>query len=211
MEISLTYIIIGITVLISWVAFNKPEVADRLILNPYRVSAANEYYRFITSGFIHAHWGHLLLNMLSFYFFGSIVEIYFGYIWGDAGSYYFIALYLLAIIISDVPSYFKQRHNPQYNSLGASGGVAAIIFASIIFNPLQGICLYFILCLPGFILGSGYLVYSYFAGRKKNDNINHEAHLYGALFGFLFCAVLYPDSIPRFIQQIAEWRLEDYF
>jgi membrane associated rhomboid family serine protease len=205
MTITVTYIIIGITVAISFYSFNKPAVLHALMMNPYKISNQGQYYRFVTSGFIHQHHMHLLMNMFSFYFFGTAVEQIFGYLFGEAGALYFIALYILAIIVSDLPTYLKQRNNPQYNSLGASGGVAAIIFAFIIFQPLQNICLYFVICIPGFILGVGYVVYSYYQGKRSNDHINHEAHLYGALFGLLFCIVAYPYSIVLFYQQISGW------
>ena len=201
----ITFILIGLNVIVSFYAFNRPEVKNALMMNPYRIKRQGQYYRFITSGFIHQHHMHLLVNMFSFYFFGTAIEQIFGILFGAAGNIYFIALYLLAIIVSDLPTYFKQKDNPGYNSLGASGGVAAVIFAFIIFEPLQKICLYFVLCFPGFILGVGYIVYSYYQGRKSNDNINHEAHLYGALFGLVFCIATYPASIPIFIQQISEW------
>lgn len=143
--------------------------------------------------------------MISFYFFGTVVEQIFAVVFGELGSIYFIALYFMAIVVSDLPTFFKHRHNPGYNSLGASGGVAAIIFAFIMFAPLEKICLYFALCLPGFILGTLYVIFSYYQGRKANDNINHSAHLYGALFGLVFCIVLYPSVLPAFIEQIAAW------
>lgn len=155
---ALTYWIIGITVAISWYSFDKPQVLTKLLLNPYTVLRNREYYRFITSGFVHANFSHLLWNMFSFYFFGQVVEFYFNYLFGSAGPILFIALYLVAIIISDLPSYFKHKDNPQYNSLGASGGVAAVVFASILFQPIQDICLYAILCFPGFIFGIAYLL-----------------------------------------------------
>ncbi|MBA4146208.1 MAG: rhomboid family intramembrane serine protease, partial [Cytophaga sp.] len=110
---------------------------------------------------------------------------------------------------SDIPSYFKHRHHPAYNSLGASGGVAAIIFASIVFQPTQKICVYFIFCFPGFILGTAYVIWSYYKGRKANDNINHEAHLYGALFGILFCLVMIPSAILPFVEQLSQFRIQD--
>lgn len=203
---NITFWIIGITVAVSWYSFDKPALLMRLLLNPYRVSKNQEYYRFITSGFVHANFTHLLLNMFSFYFFGSVVEQYFTYFFGDAGNYYFVGLYIIAIVVSDLPSYFKNHNNPRYNSLGASGGVAAVIFASILLQPLQLICIYFIFCLPGFVLGTAYLIWSYYSGKKANDHINHEAHLYGALFGFLFCAILYPRSIMLFIEQIKDFK-----
>ncbi len=148
---------------------------------------------------------HLLFNMFSFYFFGRAIESVFGQIFGNSGALYFIALYILAIIVSDLPSYFKHKNDPRYNSLGASGGVSAIIFAFIIFEPLADICIYFALCMPGFILGTLYIAFSYYQGKKSKDNINHDAHLYGALFGFIFCVVLYPKSLPYFIDQIRNW------
>lgn len=203
-ETPITFILIGITVVISFLAFDRPHLKNALMMNPYYVKRKNQYYRFITSGFIHQHHMHLIVNMFSFYFFGTAIEQIFGYLFGNAGGIYYIALYFLAIIVSDMPTYFKQQNNPHYNSLGASGGVAAIIFAFIIFEPLQSICLYFVLCFPGFILGIGYIIYSYYQGRKSNDNINHEAHLYGALFGFVFCAIMYPASLGIFYNQIAD-------
>ena len=176
-------------------------------MNPYRIQNQKEYYRFITSGLIHANFSHLLWNMFSLYFFGNVVEQYFAFIFGSAWPYFFIALYVLAIIVSDLPTYFKNRNNPGYNSLGASGGVAAIIFASVLFQPLEKICFYFVFCFSGFILAVAYVIYSYYSGRRSNDNINHDAHLYGALFGILFCAVLYPASIPHFIEQVSQWKI----
>lgn len=206
-SITLTTGIIGITVLVSWYVLSKPDILQRMMNNPYRVQKNQEYYRFITSGLIHANFTHLLWNMFSLYFFGRVVEQYFSFIFGEAGPYFFIGFYILAIIVSDLPTYFKNRNNPGYNSLGASGGVAAIIFASVLFQPMEKICLYFVICLPGFILAIVYIIWSYYNGKKSNDNINHDAHLYGALFGVLFCAVLYPSSIPNFIEQVAQWRM----
>jgi membrane associated rhomboid family serine protease len=203
----ITYTIIGVTVLVSMLAFNKPNLLSEFMMNPYKVQTKGQYYRFITSGFIHKDHMHLLLNMFSFYFFGTTIETVFGIIFGDWGNVYFIALYLLAIVVSDLPSYHKNKNNPRYNSLGASGGVAAVIFASIVFQPLQLICIFVALCLPGFILGTAYLIYSYYQGRKANDNINHDAHLYGAVFGFIFCVIMYPPAIGNFFEQIISWKL----
>lgn len=202
----ITYTLMGITVLISMYSFNNEGMLRSFMMNPYMITSRKQYYRFLTSGFIHKDHMHLLLNMVSFYFFGGVMEQVFKSIFGDAGGVYFILLYLIAIIVSDMPTYLKNKNNPGYNSLGASGGVSAVIFASIIFLPLQDICLYFALCMPGFILGTAYLIFSYYQGRKANDGINHDAHLYGALFGFFFCVILYPTSLPRFIEQVMSWR-----
>ncbi|HEY9048826.1 MAG TPA: rhomboid family intramembrane serine protease [Ohtaekwangia sp.] len=202
---TITYIIIGITVVISFIAYSNQGFQQKLIMNPYQVNRKQEYYRFITSGFIHADHMHLFFNMFSLYFFGRTMEYIFNMLFGAAGGFYFLALYLLGIIVSDIPTYMKNRNHPQYNSLGASGGVSAVIFASIIFLPLQDICLYFI-CLPGVIMGTAYIIFSWYQGRKANDNINHDAHLYGALFGLFFCLIVYPDSFPNFIEQIKNWQ-----
>lgn len=206
MSITITYVIIGFTTLISFIAFRDPRTVQRLILNPYVVQQRNEYYRFLTSGFIHRDHVHLLFNMLSLYFFGGAVEYYFESIFGSKGNLYYILLYVLGIIASDIPSFMKHRNNPGYNSLGASGGVASVIFVFILLRPLDDICLYFALCLPGFILGGAYLIFSYYQGRKANDNINHDAHLFGALFGLIFITVLHPRAISEFFVQIMQYR-----
>lgn len=203
----ITYILIGITVAISLYAFKEQSVLQRFIMNPYHISKRGQYYRFITSGFIHNDHMHLIFNMFSLYFFGRAVEMVFAYIFGSTGAIYFIALYILGIVVSDIPTFLKQKNNPRYNSLGASGGVAAVIFAFIIFRPLDDICLYFALCFPGFILGTLYLVFSWYQGRKSNDNINHDAHLYGALFGLIFCIIVYPRSLAIFWDQITQWEV----
>src|SRR5258708_32661377 len=150
---SLTYILIGITVVISMTAFSNEKLMKALMMNPYSINHKQQYYRFLTSGFIHGSHIPLLVNMFSFYFFGSAMERVFSLLFGEAGGAYFLALYLMAIVTSDLPTYFKQRNNATYNSLGASGGVAAVIFAFIIFMPLQKICLYIAFCIPGFIFG----------------------------------------------------------
>jgi len=203
----ITYIIIAVTTVISLYAFQSPSLLASLMMNPYATHRRQQYYRFVTSGFIHKDHMHLLWNMFSFYFFGTAIEREFQVLFGQAGPLYFIALYLLAIVASDIPTYFKHRDNPGYNSLGASGGVAAVIFAFIIFEPLADICLYFALCMPGFILGALYIIYSWYQGRRSADNINHDAHLYGALFGFIFCVIVAPSSIGNFLEEITRWKL----
>lgn len=207
MEFSLTTVLIVITVAISLYAMNKQEVLYKLMMNPYMVVHRGQYFRVITSGFIHKDYAHLIFNMLSFYFFGPYLEYIFTTIFGTLGPVYFILLYILAIIVSDAPTLFKHRNNPGYNSLGASGAVSAVIFACILFNPLMDLYLYFAIPIKAFIFAALYLVYSYISAKRARDGINHDAHLYGALFGVLFCIVLYPDSLQLFIAEISKWRL----
>jgi membrane associated rhomboid family serine protease len=209
--LTVTNVLIGLTVIVSFYAFERPDFLNKLIMNPYRVKHRREYYRFITSGFIHLDHIHIIFNMLSLYFFGTAMEIKFWEVFGPLGYGYFIALYILGIVVSDIPTYFKHRNNPRYNALGASGGVASVIFAFILFLPLEKLYLYFTVPIPGFILGVLYLFFSWHQGRHGKDNINHDAHLYGALFGLVFCIVLYPRVLPEFIEHIKNWRPSDYF
>ncbi len=205
MTFSITIILVIITVAVSFYAFPRPELQARLMMNPYSIKRKRQYERFLTSGFIHKDHMHLIFNMFSLYFLGAAVEREFHILFGATGNVYFVALYLMAIAVSDLPTYFKQQDNPGYNSLGASGGVAAVVFAFIILEPMQYLCIFLAICMPGFVLGSLYIIYSYFQSKRANDNINHDAHLFGSLFGLLFCVVVYPPAIENFFQQVTHW------
>lgn len=204
---SLTLIIILVTVAISYYAWQNPSTLENLILNPYKVSKKGQYYRFITSGFVHADFMHLLFNMLTLWFIGEGIERLFGMLFGGNGRIYFGALYILGIIVSDIPTFLKHRNSANYNSLGASGGVAAVLFAAVLYAPLLEICLYFLLCIPGFIFGILFIGYSYYESRRGSGFVNHDAHMYGAIFGLLFMAAVYPAAVPGFFEQISGWRL----
>ncbi|MGF7215877.1 membrane associated rhomboid family serine protease [Spirosoma lacussanchae] len=205
---STTLLIILVTVGISLAAWNNPALMDRWIMNPYRVASRGQYYRLITSGFLHADWSHLLFNMISLYFFGGFIEQVFDALFPGSGTLYLVGFYLIGILVSDIPSFLKHRNDPGYNALGASGGVSAVLFAAILFRPLMPISMFFIpIGIPGFIFGGLYLAYSYYEARRGYGTINHDAHFYGALFGILFMIVVYPAVLPQFIEQIAGWRL----
>lgn len=207
MQISITLIIIIITVAVSLYTMQKPRILNSLMMNPYLIITQGQYYRLISSGFIHRDHMHLIFNMFSFYFFGTQLEYIFKEIFGSLGSVHYIAIYLLGIVVSDIPTVIKNRKNEHYNSLGASGAVSAVVFACILFLPLRDICIYGVLCFPGVVLGFLYLVYSFYSSKKSKDGINHDAHLYGALFGVAYCLVFYPDSLRIFLQQMGEWKL----
>jgi len=178
-------------------------------MNPYAVANQKAYYRFITSGFIHADYVHLGFNMFTLYFFGRNVEQFFAAQFGNSASYLFVCFYLLAIIISEVPTFLKHRNNPNYNSLGASGGVAAVLFASIIIFPTNIISIYAIIPIPGFVVGILYLIYSYYMSRRGKDNINHDAHFYGAIFGVLFILIIHPGVIDNFLYELQNFDLQE--
>ena len=207
MQITITLIIIIITTVTSLYTMQKPLVLNGLMMNPYLITNRGQYYRLITSGFIHRDHMHLIFNMFSFYFFGTQLEYIFHEIFGSLGSVHFIALYILGIVVSDIPTLLKNRKNEHYNSLGASGAVSAVVFACILFLPLRDICLYGVLCFPGVVLGFIYLAYSFYSSKKSKDGINHDAHLYGALFGVAYCLIFYPDSLRIFLEQMGEWKL----
>lgn len=208
MELSLTTILIGITAITSILAFNRYEMLDRWMFMPYRIRHRGEWDRFILSGFIHKDYVHLLFNMFTFYFFGRVVELFLGYTFGPlVGGILFVTFYLLGIIISDIPTYRKHQDDSYYRALGASGGTSATVFASIVIMPLSDICLFGIICLPGFILGILFLIYSYYQGKKGQDNINHDAHLYGAIFGIVSILIISPNSGLRFVEQIKDFSL----
>lgn len=205
---SVTLILIIVTVGISLYAMQNESLMHKWIFQPYAVQRDNSWYRFITSGFLHADFTHLFFNMFTFYFFGGAVEQTFQVIFGPTtGILLYLLIYLGGIVVSDIPTYFKHRNDPPYRALGASGGVASIVFSSILFYPTQDICLYAILCIPGFILGVLYLMYSYFSGKKMGDNINHDAHFYGAVYGFVLSLILVPQALPNFFTEIANWRM----
>lgn len=185
----MTLIIIITTAIVSFAAFRNEKVMNDLIFYPPAVTVNKQYYRFVTCGFIHADIMHLAFNMLSLYFF-SDVETIFGMIFGDSGRLLFLTMYLLALIVSLLPTYFKNRNNYHYRSLGASGAVSAVVFAGIMLAPTAKMGLFFIPpIIPGFIFGPLYLLFSAYLDRKGGDNINHSAHLWGALFGVAFLIV----------------------
>jgi membrane associated rhomboid family serine protease len=208
MELSLTVILIAITAITSILAFNRPGMMDRWMFMPYRIKHRNQWDRFVLSGFIHKDYMHLLFNMFTFYFFGGVVELFLRYKFGvGLGGILFVLFYILGIVISDLPTYKKHQEDSYYRALGASGGTAATVFASIILMPLSDICFFGVICLPGFILGVLFLIYSYVKGQKGEDNINHDAHLYGAIFGIVFILILSPSSAGMFLEQIKGFRL----
>jgi membrane associated rhomboid family serine protease len=171
-----------------------------------------QWYRLLTSGFLHADWSHLLFNMFAFYSFAPIVlgTLAEGYGTG-AGLGLFLLLYLGGIVVSDLPTYFKHRDDRDYRSLGASGGVAAVLFASILLFPVNkngGGIIIFPLPFPiqPFIFGVLYLAYSWYMARRRADNVNHDAHFYGALFGVLLMVALVPGALAHFFQQVGGYR-----
>jgi membrane associated rhomboid family serine protease len=203
---SVSLLLILVTVAVSVSGFSNRGLMSRLIFNPYVIRSRGEWYRFLSSGFIHADWIHLVINMFVLYSFGPVVERYYSYAFEGQGTYYFMLLYLGGMVTAILPTYRKYADRPSYNALGASGAVSSIVFAFILFNPLEKLCLYGVLCLPGIFFGAGYLFYCYYMDKRGGDRINHDAHLWGALFGWVFTALLKPALIVAFFQQLIYFR-----
>jgi membrane associated rhomboid family serine protease len=202
----ITTIIVAITAIVSVWAFNNKDVFSKLQLNPYQVYHRKEYYRLLTHGFIHADWTHLIVNMLVFFSFGTVVEQYFKQCENEGLVHYsevwYVFMYLSAIIISSLTTLKKQRDNWLYNAVGASGAVSAILFCSIFFSPLNRIYIMGIIPIPGIIFGPLYLFYCQYMGKRNMDNINHDAHFIGAVYGFLFPLLISVKLIYFFINQL---------
>ena len=201
----ITFILIAINVIVSLIGFSNADVIDKTIMWPYGIKREKQYYRFITSGFIHADFIHLLFNMFSFYYFGSAIEFYFAQ-YGLGGNISYLLLYFLALIIADIPSYLKHQDDYNYRALGASGAVSAVIFACILFQPWGTILIYFI-PMPFIVFAFVYLGYCIYMSKKNLGHVNHDAHLWGSLFGLIFTAVLIavmsPQLFPDILQELS--------
>lgn len=181
-------------------AFYDRQLMNKLMLSPYAVVHRNEWYRVITHAFIHADWMHLIFNMIALWSFGEAVQYYFRLLTPVPHIHFYI-MYFLAIIVATVPDLIKHRNNISYFSLGASGAVSAVIFSVIFFNPWHSILIFFIPC-PGIIFGVAYLIYSNYMAKRGGDMINHSAHFYGAVLGFIYPLLIDPSSIQHFIYQL---------
>ena len=194
----MTLLLVGVTVALSWYCFERPRLLDRLLLWPPAIQRQHQYDRFVTHGFVHADWQHLLFNMVTLYFFGREVErLFMPYI----GSIGFVLFYLSAIVVAMLPTYLRHRHDPQYRSLGASGAVSAVLFVFILAAPWSLIFV-FVLPVPAILYAVFYVGYSIWMDRQGNDNVNHSAHLWGAGYGLLFTLMMEPRVWNHFLTQL---------
>ncbi len=199
----MTIYIVVITCVVSLLALQNHDIMNRLIFNSVAVSERGEWWRFITSGFVHGGFIHLAFNMIALYSFGVAVEMYYDEVFITGSVYKFLILYFGGMVVAMLPSYKEHKHDPGYNSLGASGAVSAVVFACILFAPLQPIYLYGVIHLPGVIMGIAFLAVSYYASKQGRGNINHSAHLWGALFGIAYTLALKPQIYNHFIKEIS--------
>lgn len=197
----ITIVIIAITAIVSIIAFSKREMLNAMLFNAYLVWNYHKIYRLFSHGLIHGSWGHLFFNMLTLYFFGTNTEQWFQAAWGNMwGAVLFVLLYVSAIAVSSLADLRKYRYEPKYNSLGASGAVSAVLFASVFFDPMMGIYIYLIpIPVPGFIFAPLYLLYCQWMAKRGRDNIGHTAHFWGAVYGFVFPLIFRPSLINHFL------------
>jgi membrane associated rhomboid family serine protease len=199
----ITWIIIVITCVISIIAFNRNDLFDRLKFNPYQILHAKQWYRFLTYGVLHADWFHLIINMFVLYSFGEQVEFFMKYYFGNNGLLYYVLLYVGGICLSVIPSFEKHKQDSWYNAVGASGAVSAVVFSSIIFWPSSKIMLFLLpIPIPASIFGILYLIFTAYMARRASDNIGHDAHFWGALYGALFTIALKPALALMFYHQL---------
>ena len=202
-ETPITILLIVINVIFSIIGFSNADMLNKTIGWPYYAKRENQYYRFITSGFLHGDWMHLFFNMFTLYFFGRNIEFLFAE-YGLGGNIAYLSLYFLGLIVSDLPSYFKHQDDHAYRSLGASGAVSAVVFAAILFSPWSSIYLYGAIKISATVYAVLYIVYCVYMGKQKNDNVNHDAHLWGSLFGLAFTFVLIAFFQPALLDGIME-------
>jgi membrane associated rhomboid family serine protease len=192
--------IFAITLIVSILAFSSDDLYSKFILHPYSLSRGEGLYTVLTSGLIHRDWAHLLFNMMSYYFFAFTLEVYLGH-------WQFGLLYVASLILSDLPTIVKHKEDYWYRSLGASGAISAVIFGYILFDPMAKMGIMFIpIPIPAILFGVLYLVYCVYASKRSADNINHDAHFYGAISGMGITIILNPHVVPLFFHHIINLR-----
>lgn len=199
----MTKIIVLITALVSIFGFQNRSMQAKLMFNAYLVKHSNEWYRVITHAFVHGGWMHLFVNMWVLWLFGGLVEDHFILEKGNLGILGYLALYLGGILFATLPSYGRHQDNFNYNAVGASGAVAAVLFSAIYFQPTMDLYLMFIpIPIPAVIFGVGYLALEWYLDKKSADNVAHDAHFWGAAFGFVFSILMIPSQFSVFIDEI---------
>ncbi|HXS88906.1 MAG TPA: rhomboid family intramembrane serine protease [Steroidobacteraceae bacterium] len=196
-QVSAALVLFVATIAISLIGlFGAPKLIERSLFRPYWFLRRKEYDTVIMSGFVHADLMHLIFNMMTFYFFAFPLERY-------MGTTSFVILYLAGLLISHAGTYYKQRRNPDYACLGASGAISAVLFAAIVYFPEQSLIILPIpIPIPAPLFAVLYLVYTYYASRHPHGRINHDAHLGGAITGLLFVAVTEPGAYGNLLQSI---------
>jgi membrane associated rhomboid family serine protease len=197
LQISVALVIFVATIATSLLGlFASPKLLDRSLFRPYWFLRRRQYDTVIMSGFVHADLMHLIFNMMTFYFFGFMLE-------RAIGSTHFLLLYFAGLLISHAGTYIKQKNNPEYACLGASGAISAVLFAAIVFFPEQSLFIIPIpVPIPAPLFGIGYLAYTWYAARNPHGRINHDAHLGGAITGLVYVALIEPSAYRALLNNL---------
>ncbi len=188
-------LIIIVTCIISVTAFSNSAFFEKYKFSPFKISRNHEHIRWISGGFLHADQMHLFFNMMTLYFCKDAVETLFN-------AWEVLVFYLVAIAVASVPDFIKNKDNPYYAAIGASGAVSGALFSLLLLNPWGLVYVFFIIPLPFVVFAFLYLYYSYYMSKKNYDNIGHLAHFTGAIFGIVVVALKYPESLLNFVSEI---------
>lgn len=191
----ITLVVIGLNVLISYKGFGDRHFFERFKFN---VAGAKkgEKIRFLSSGFLHVDTTHLLVNMITLYFFADVVIRW-------LGSVQFVIIYLGSLLLGNLFSYYFHKNEPYYSAVGASGAVMGILYSAILLQPNMMLGLFFIIPIPAYVFGIGYLLYSIYGMKKRIGNIGHDAHFGGAMGGYFITLVLIPSLIQAHSLMVA--------
>lgn len=201
-ETPVASLIFALTLVTSFYAFSNAEIYSKFMLNPYSIARnKRKYYTIFTSGLIHKDMMHLLFNMITFYYFAFTLEKIMVAQSGFMGHVFFAGLYIISLVLSDIPTILQNKDNPHYFSLGASGAISAVLFSFILFYPKMTLGIFMIIPMPAYLFAFLFLGYCVWAARQGQGGINHHAHLFGALTGLLLTILIYPWILSHFIAQ----------
>jgi len=202
MILSVTNVIVGLTVLVSYMSLNNRELFDKLKHYPYQESRTGQYYRWLSSGFVHGSMMHLIINMYVLYQFGNLLEQYYMLWFPRLGKILFLFMYLATVIAADIPTFLKHKDNPRFSSIGASGATSGILLVFCMLRPWEWLLFPPV---PYIVFGVLFVGYSVYAGKQaKSGGIDHDAHLWGAIFGLLITIGLKPELVTDFIYKIQQ-------
>jgi len=203
MNFGLNTVLLAGTVIISIMAFNNNDLFRKLLFNAYLIKNKKQWYRFFSYALVHSGWMHLIINMYVLWSFGDKVEYVLKNNFGLQGILYYALLYVGSIIFSTLFDFRKHKDDPYYNAVGASGAVSAVVFASILLYPSGSIFIFPIpFPLPSWVFGIAYLIYSAYMGKKGQDNIGHNTHFWGAVFGIIFTVIALPGTVQNFFTTV---------
>lgn len=205
MQYDITTLLVAANVIVSLMCFQNRDLFYKLSLNPYSIKHDRQWYRLITHAFVHADFFHLFINMFVLYNFGSILEILFKVHFGDKATMLFFLLYIGGIVFATPTALKRHQDNPGYNAVGASGVTSAIVFSFIALLPGHYLYLFAALPIPAFVFGILYLVFEAVMDKRGRGNIAHDAHFWGAVFGFVFTLLMNVELIPEFFRQIIQF------